>query len=276
MWTNSMCRDFSMAFLLATTLVAAGQGEIKVFGESNEGTIKLFASNSAPCPVSLRVELELTNMAVTDSLPAILVVPAATERFAVATLTAVDRSQRISYKSRYQYCLGNASQTVYDKDHAYSLPFAKGGRYMVFQGYNGTASHQNQNALDFTMPEGTAVLAVRDGIVVKVVENNNQSCPEQTCQLYNNYVLVYHSDGTFAEYHHLRKDGVLVDMGAKVKTGEHIANSGNTGWTTGPHLHLAIYLPRLDHKTTVQTIFMTGDGKKTETLEEKSWYERKY
>ena len=223
MSTRYLVKISALALLLAVPLLVIGQGEVKLFGESNDGTIKLFASNSALCPASVHVELELTNMAVVDSLPAILVIPPATERLAVATLTAVDRSQRISYKSRYQFCLGNAAQTVYDKEHAYSLPFAKNGRFLVFQGYNGTASHMNQNALDFTMPEGTPVLAVRDGIVVKVVEQNNQSCPEQSCQQYNNYVLIYHSDGTFAEYHHLKKDGVLVDLGAKVKTGDHIA-----------------------------------------------------
>lgn len=269
-------RIWTLVLLVSLPLPSAGQGEVKVFGEPNGATIKLYASNSAPCPISLHAELELTNMAVVDSIPRILVIPPGTERFEVGTLNAIDRSQRFAYKSRYQYCLGNANQTVYGKEHAYSLPFAKGGRFLVFQGYNGTASHQSQNALDFTMPEGTPVLAVRDGIVVKTEERNNQACPEQACQQYNNYVMIYHPDGTFAEYHHLQKDGVLVDLGEKVKTGDRIAFSGNTGWTTGPHLHLAIYLPRLDHKTTVPTVFMTGDGKKTETLQEKSWYERKY
>ena len=52
-----------------------------------------------------------------------------------------------------------------------------------------------------------------------------------------NFVQVLHDDGTTAVYAHLQLDTVRVRPGQQVVRGEFIANSGNTGFSTGPHLH---------------------------------------
>ena len=61
------------------------------------------------------------------------------------------------------------------------------------------------------------------------------------CGRYANYVVILHNDGTTGEYYHLMQDGVLVDVGDSVARGQKIALSGNTGHTTMPHLHFAVY-----------------------------------
>jgi hypothetical protein len=61
---------------------------------------------------------------------------------------------------------------------------------------------------------------------------------------YNNYVLIQHEDGTVAHYCHLQKGGCLVKPGQKVATGDAIAHSGNTGFSTGPHLHFCVFKTR--------------------------------
>ncbi|WP_309997394.1 M23 family metallopeptidase [Chryseobacterium sp. 2987] len=53
------------------------------------------------------------------------------------------------------------------------------------------------------------------------------------------------SDGTFAQYYHLKENGVKVNLGDQVKKGDVIALSGNTGWCNGPHLHFVCYIPNL-------------------------------
>ena len=53
--------------------------------------------------------------------------------------------------------------------------------------------------------------------------------------------MILHEDGTTGEYYHLLKDGALVDVGDEVRAGQKIALSGNTGHTTIPHLHFAVY-----------------------------------
>jgi murein DD-endopeptidase MepM/ murein hydrolase activator NlpD len=57
-----------------------------------------------------------------------------------------------------------------------------------------------------------------------------------------NFIRVLHSDGTMALYAHLQENGVLVKPGQSVSLGQHIAYSGNTGFTSGPHLHFALQM----------------------------------
>lgn len=86
------------------------------------------------------------------------------------------------------------------------------------------------NGVDFTMPIGTPVLSVGDGEVV-VAKNGGAS---------GNYVTIRHGRQYTTRYMHLNK--ILVTAGQKVKRGDRIALSGNTGRSTGPHLHYEIWV----------------------------------
>ena len=167
-------------------------------------------------------------------------------------------------------------KTDYDKNYIYALPYPISNKFKIDQAYNGKLSHQNENSLDFTMPVGTNITAVRDGIIIKVVDENNKNCGTQACKKYNNFILIYHPDGTFAEYSHIKQNGSKVKVGEKVLKGQTIAYSGNTGWSTGPHLHLVIFQQKLMERKTLQTQFMTGNGEKVEYLMEKKEYSKNY
>jgi murein DD-endopeptidase MepM/ murein hydrolase activator NlpD len=91
------------------------------------------------------------------------------------------------------------------------------------------------------MPEGTLVCAARGGTVVKAKDNSNQGGASIKFDAYNNYVLIRHDDGTLAHYCHLKKDSVTVTVGQRVATGEVVARSGNTGFSSGPHLHFCVF-----------------------------------
>ncbi|MDO6408631.1 murein DD-endopeptidase MepM [Pantoea phytobeneficialis] len=84
--------------------------------------------------------------------------------------------------------------------------------------------------VDFALPIGTPVLAVGDGEVV-VAKNGGAA---------GNYVAIRHGRQYMTRYMHLSK--VLVKPGQKVKRGDRIALSGNTGRSTGPHLHYEIWI----------------------------------
>lgn len=150
---------------------------------------------------------------------------------------------------------------------------------MIHQGYNGTFSHQNENSLDFIMPEGTEVLAAREGLVIDIVQSNNRCCLTRDCAPLGNYVTTLHSDGTIAQYYHLQQNGVQVKIGDKVNKSQPIAYSGNTGWSSGPHLHFNVYISSATgdkNRVTLKTLFKTGLGDKVEYLEEKKSYARGY
>ena len=129
------------------------------------------------------------------------------------------------------------------KRPCYSLPFEKGRSCRVGQGYNGRLSHRgvNQYAVDFAMPEGTIVCAARAGVVVDLKESSDTGGPDKEHADESNYVSIAHADGAIGEYHHLQLDGVLVEIGDRVAVGQAIARSGNTGYSTFPHLHFGVY-----------------------------------
>jgi len=53
-------------------------------------------------------------------------------------------------------------------------------------------------------------------------------------------VRILHEDGTYGEYAHLNRNSIRVKPGDIVRRGEYIADSGNTGFSSGPHLHFAV------------------------------------
>ena len=173
-----------------------------MFSEKKTNGYIIYVMNPEYCPVSVRFDFVLTNLLFSEDKK-LFVVPAQTEKYKIGELT-VDKSGSYKFNFNYQTTLGDVTLASFDQSFLYDLPFQKGKNFRVFQGYNGSFSHQNENALDFTMPEGTEVTAAREGKVVKVVQSNTQSCPTEDCAQYNNSVTIMHPDGTFATYAHIK------------------------------------------------------------------------
>ncbi|MER6527828.1 M23 family metallopeptidase [Streptomyces sp. NPDC001508] len=92
------------------------------------------------------------------------------------------------------------------------------------------AKHSGQ---DFAVPTGTEVVAASGGTVVKAGGNGAGDGPA-----YGNAIVIKHGNGTYSQYAHLSR--IDVRVGQAVGAGEHIARSGSTGNSTGPHLHFEI------------------------------------
>lgn len=121
----------------------------------------------------------------------------------------------------------------------YFLPYAVGDAYFVRQATCGSASHQGRFSFsyDFDMPRGTPVLAARDGVVTAVVTGH----PEGTNRsAHANYVVIRHEDGESSRYLHLRTGGATVKPGDRVRAGDVVAYSGNSGRSAHPHLHFDV------------------------------------
>jgi len=91
--------------------------------------------------------------------------------------------------------------------------------------------------IDIGNARGTSVMAAASGIVVNILSScveGKSSCGGR----YGNYITIEHPNGTFTRYAHLQK--VRVSVGQSVTQGEQIGTIGNTGRSTGPHLHFEI------------------------------------
>ena len=129
-------------------------------------------------------------------------------------------------------------------DRPYRAPFALAKKFKVSQAFPIGVTHDTADsyyAVDFVMPIGTDVYAARAGTVVEVASTNFRAGvdPEEEGTSAN-LVRILHDDGTFAVYAHLNWNTIRVRPGDEVKRGEYIADSGNTGFSTGPHLHFVV------------------------------------
>ncbi len=92
------------------------------------------------------------------------------------------------------------------------------------------------NGLDIGTPVGTPVLAAEDGTVIAVDDNDRSQWRKYQ---YGKYVLIRHENNLTTLYAHLSRQSVA--KGQTVKRGEVIGYSGNTGYSTGAHLHFGVY-----------------------------------
>ena len=268
-------KAFIIALLLSFSLSSFAQLKTKLYNEKVPDGYHILVDNDEFCPISMKIDLELTNMSSSNGNNKIYVIPARTKGFVITKLQTIKANAGGGFKTKSGANYGD-STVIKGDDYSYSLPFQKNQSFTVHQGYNGNFSHQNENSLDFTMPIGTEILAARDGVVVKVVENNNQACPERSCAQFNNYITIYHNDETFASYVHLRQNGAVVQEGDFVKENALIGYSGFTGFANGPHLHFMVFIQRIESRETVKTKFKINDGKEIQFLNEKVDYSKNY
>lgn len=262
--------------LVFITTICKAEQNIHVYYEEVDNGYNIYADNKEFCPMSVKITFNVKNLKFTSGNNVVYVLEPLKKRQLITKLVSVDSGKGYQFSYSYSSNYGDDSKDTYDSNYVYDLPFTKSNSFTVYQGYNGNFSHQGINALDFTMPEGTEITAVRDGVVIDVVKKNTKSCETRNCNEYNNFIIIYHSDGTFAEYSHIKQNGSKVKPGDKVKQGEVIGYSGNVGWSTGPHLHLVVYLQKLKEREALETKFKTGNGDNIEYLIEQKEYSRNY
>jgi murein DD-endopeptidase MepM/ murein hydrolase activator NlpD len=224
----------------------AQQRTVRIERRGDPATPALYAVNENHAPVQLKLDLKrLDNLrpaglAPGRSLPDHFLVPARGELRLVALQRVGPGSTGLDYDYRWQ--LGDPAAQP-DANYAYLAPIPTSGSFRVTQSFNGGFSHRGDSgryAVDIAMPVGTAVRAARGGLVISVTDQhigggNSPGYRDQT-----NSVYVMHDDGTFGVYAHLRHRSALVKPGQRVERGQILAQSGNTGYSTAPHLHFAV------------------------------------
>lgn len=221
-------------------------GAIARLRVQNDGTRYLaYADNSLAGPVEVMLDFSHSNnIAGQPMLPARATV-GARGSVLVAVLSTADPSQGGDFELHMESLPGDPNARPQNVD--YLLPLRQ-PQFRIDQGYGGHFSHndeQNHYAVDFAADIGTPVLAARDGVVMQVESDFDKA--GLNLEKYGgraNFIRILHDDGAMSLYAHLDTDGVLVRPGQRVKGGQQIGRSGNTGFTTGPHLHFVVQVNR--------------------------------
>lgn len=210
-----------------------------------DGTLLAIADNLLGGPVQVRVHAATGATIVGDpELPARATVPARGSVL-VTRLHAASASSAGRFELRMDTVPGPPDARPLDVEYAFPLRLQTP---RVNQGWGGAFSHdddENHYAVDFTADVGTPVLAARDGTVMQVESDfDRASLSAERFGGRANFVRILHADGTMAVYAHLATEGVQVRVGQRVHSGQVIGLSGNTGFTTGPHLHFVLQVNR--------------------------------
>ena len=229
---------------------AAGQASPFSFGnevefETSDGVVFVYINNrlSGPMQVQLSAGLATRNMEAQPALPVTYLLEPK-QRKLVTRLQAIDASAPMIRDLQSLGIPGDPH--AIPEDLAYSLPVDENSRWELGQEFNGEYSHndeQNRYAVDFIVPVGTPVLAARPGIVMETIGSYDRG--GQNAKLYSsraNFIRILHDDGSMALYAHLKANGVLVSPGERVGLGDVIGYSGNTGFSSGPHLHFVLQI----------------------------------
>ncbi len=217
--------------------------EVRLYQRVDDGDVTLVAANTYFAPVQVAFELtRMANLAPDVPQRGLLVVPARAERELFAARRA-DPEQGLEIEYRFDYLPGDP-EAVHAPSEPYRLPYAVAASYPVSQAFPDTITHRDlasQHAYDFVMPIGTTVHAARDGVVIEVASDYfGAGLDPETDGPRANIVRVLHDDGTMALYAHLNWNSIRVVPGQRVARGQPLADSGNTGFSSGPHLHFVV------------------------------------
>lgn len=244
--------------------------------QTDEGGFRLLVDSDHIIPVYVHLAFDrLVNLEVREPQPVTRLIGPGSVGVTVATLVPTSRTGRRGFDLSFAYARGNPETARHDDEYLYVFPFAHGSKHQVTQGFNGNFTHfgENQYAVDFDLDEGTEVFAARAGRVVEIKEDSTVGGPNVQYGQHANYVLVQHADGSFGNYVHLSFNGALVEVGDYVSAGQLIGYSGNTGRSSGPHLHFDVRLPTEDGRMrSIPMRFRGLDGEAVDPTEGLYYY----
>jgi len=213
---------------------------VEVNSVRTNDTFHLNATNKNPYSITLTIRVSGNNYKLNTRQPVTKIIePNSTKH--LVSVYADNKEKNFKFNTNYNWIMGN-TRARHDDSHIYSLPFSKGKSFRVGQSYDGDFSHSGniRYSVDFMMPLRSQIRAARGGYVVQLKEDSNRGGAADKFKDESNFIVIEHSDGTFAEYAHLSQNGVLVKLGQKVNEGQIIGLSGNTGYSSGPHLHFMV------------------------------------
>jgi murein DD-endopeptidase MepM/ murein hydrolase activator NlpD len=211
-----------------------------------DGFVAVGLRNLLHAPLTIEIEPGDTRGAIVDMRTARHVTIPALARIDVARIRGVNPLQATEVSFVYSAVIGDPL-AVHDDRVLYAWPFPPGARAEFAQGPGGPTHRDafSRYAIDLAVPEGTPVLAARAGVVVFVESRYFESgMDRERFGSRANHVRILHDDGSMALYAHLFPDSIDLEPGQRVEVGQQLGLSGNTGYSSGPHLHFVVLVHR--------------------------------
>ncbi len=204
----------------------------------------IMAYNRREAPVSVRIVMTAEeNISSDRPFPFDYLVPPNTD-LCLARISAFDKDKSYRFNFSPVWMVGNYTAR-HTPPKGYRFPWPKGKSFTVGQAAGGPITTHidpaSQYAVDFPMPTGTPILAARAGTVINFEDSFTVGGMDRALVDKANFVDVLHDDGTIATYAHLQEKGVVVQLGQAVAAGDKLGLSGSTGYSSGPHLHFAVW-----------------------------------
>lgn len=233
-------------------------------------SLKIKFSNPLYCP--LRISATSDDKTIQDQLDDNFPVMIGANKDTLLTYWTHKSKDDISIK--FSATMGNPNEPIHEE--AVNLPFTKGKKYKIIQGYNGSFSHTSEYskyALDFNLKEGDTICAAADGYVVGVIEAYTRGGKSKKWRDYANFITLFHPKmNLYTQYVHLMYNGSLVEVGDYVKSEQAIGLSGKTGQTDIEHLHFNVLKPNNSGMASTQIEF--HEGYKGMNLKRGDWVEK--
>ncbi len=214
---------------------------VAVDREDDAESVRLIAVNECLCVVTFRVEIidsEFSSPTAGDHYQVTLA-PGTRQSLVQAKRTGPGAKD---LKYAWRAALGSPEAT-HNPERPYRVPFGIGSTYLISQAFPSRITHTTADswyAVDIALPDGTPVYSAREGLVINARHDFFRSAAVPVMLDQANVVAILHGDGTIALYAHLHWDSIRVRIGEHVVRGQYIADSGNTGFASGPHLHFAV------------------------------------
>lgn len=244
-------------------LAGTERPEVLVSHAMRDGRLQLTGSNGYYAPVELVLGIDSLANAVPPGpgQPLRFVVPARGE----VDLFALEPSgEGIRPEIRYRYTwITGDPMSEHRPEQPYRVPFAVATQFPVSQAFPDAITHttpDSRYAVDVTVPVGTGIYAARGGTVFDVTASNFEGGIDPANAATANLVQILHEDGTYAVYAHLNWNSIRVRPGDQVSRGQYIADSGNTGFSSGPHLHFAVLRNRGMGSESLPVVFEGANG----------------
>ena len=218
--------------------------EVRVTHGFEGRTVELVAHNQSYAPVELVVTIrKIQGLEFPDPDAELRWVVPPRSDFALMSLDLLENGSQPFLEYQYQYLAGDPNAR-HRPQEAYRAPFATATNHPVTQAFPQVATHTTRDshyAVDLAMPIGTDIMAARGGVVFDVAASNFRGGLDPVKDGPKaNVIRILHDDGTYAIYAHLNTNSIRVRPGDRVQRGQYIADSGNTGFSSGPHLHFAV------------------------------------